>query len=91
MFTCSAILTAAVEMLAGKEAARVSRKPDIVADAAYAILCKDSKTFTGQFTVDEDVLRAEGFSQEQIDAYACDPCELLWLLLCCLASQLKHE
>lgn len=73
-------------MLAGKEAARVSRKPDIVADAAYAILCKDSKTFTGQFTVDEDVLRAEGFSQQQIDAYACDPCELLpslsWNIQC---------
>jgi len=69
----TAILTAAIEMLTGQESARHSRKPEIVADAAYAILCKDSRSFTGQFCIDEDVLRAEGVSQVQIDQYACEP------------------
>uniref|UniRef100_A0A1B6HCE3 Hydroxysteroid dehydrogenase-like protein 2 n=1 Tax=Homalodisca liturata TaxID=320908 RepID=A0A1B6HCE3_9HEMI len=69
----TAILTAAIEMLTGKGSARHSRKPEIVADAAYAILCKDAKSFTGQFVIDEDILRAEGVSQVQIDQYACEP------------------
>ena len=32
----------------------------IVADAAHAILTKDSRTFTGNFCIDEEVLRMEG-------------------------------
>lgn len=51
----SAIHTAAMEMLGGKEAARQCRKPEICADAAYAILTKDSKTTTGNFFIDEEV------------------------------------
>lgn len=39
-----------------------SRHPAIVADAAYAILTKDSKETTGRFFIDEEVLRAEGIS-----------------------------
>lgn len=34
-----------------------SRKPDIVADAAYHILKRPSEICTGNFFVDEDVLR----------------------------------
>lgn len=60
----------------GKDSGRYSRKPEIVSDAAYAILCKDAKKFTGQFVIDEDILRAEGLSQVQIDQYAFDPCKL---------------
>jgi citronellol/citronellal dehydrogenase len=36
------------------------RRPEIVADAAHAILIKPSREFTGRFCIDEDVLRAEG-------------------------------
>jgi citronellol/citronellal dehydrogenase len=39
---------------------RKVRRPEIVADAAYAILTKPSREFTGKFCIDEDVLRAEG-------------------------------
>lgn len=61
-----------MEMLAGDESARSSRKPEIVADAAYAIMCKDSKTLTGKFLVDEDILRNEGVTD--FVQYAMDPC-----------------
>ena len=36
------------------------RKPQIMADAAYTILCSDSRAFTGKFCVDEDILRSAG-------------------------------
>jgi citronellol/citronellal dehydrogenase len=55
------IATAAVQnLLGGDEAIRGSRTPDIMADAAYAILTKPSREFTGQFCIDEAVLRSEG-------------------------------
>jgi citronellol/citronellal dehydrogenase len=53
--------TAAIRnLLGGERAAAVSRKPEIVADAAHAILTKPSRGCTGNFFIDEDVLRAEG-------------------------------
>jgi citronellol/citronellal dehydrogenase len=55
------IATAAVQnLLGGEEGIRHSRRPEIVADAAHAIITKPSRTFTGRFLIDEDVLRAEG-------------------------------
>ncbi|MBS2032793.1 MAG: NAD(P)-dependent oxidoreductase [Deltaproteobacteria bacterium] len=55
------IATSAVQnLLGGDEVMRSSRKPDIMADAAYAILTKPSRSFTGNFCIDEDVLRADG-------------------------------
>jgi citronellol/citronellal dehydrogenase len=55
------IATAAVQnLLGGEEAMRGSRSPEIMADAAYAILTKPSREFTGNFCIDEEVLRAEG-------------------------------
>jgi citronellol/citronellal dehydrogenase len=57
------IATAAVQNVVGGDAAmRGARKPEIVADAALAILRRPSRSCTGQFLVDEDVLRAEGVS-----------------------------
>jgi NAD(P)-dependent dehydrogenase (short-subunit alcohol dehydrogenase family) len=41
-------------------AVRKARTPDIIADAAHAILTRDSRTGTGNFYTDEDVLRVEG-------------------------------
>ncbi|KAL1130421.1 hypothetical protein AAG570_011669, partial [Ranatra chinensis] len=69
----TAIHTAAIEMLAGKESGSNSRKPEIMADAAYAIFCRDSKSVTGQYLIDEDILKEEGLTQEQIDNYAVNP------------------
>ena len=65
------IWTSAVNMLLGKEGARHSRRPDIMADAAHAILSKDSRSFTGRFLIDEEVLREEGV--RDFDVYAVDP------------------
>jgi citronellol/citronellal dehydrogenase len=66
------IATAAIQnILGGEEAIKKSRKPEIVADAAYAILTRDSKTCTGNFFIDEDVLREEGVSDFR--PYQVDP------------------
>ncbi len=54
------IHTAAVAMLGGMVKPENCRQPEIVADAAHAILSKDSETCTGNFFIDEDVLREEG-------------------------------
>ncbi|HTW82939.1 MAG TPA: NAD(P)-dependent oxidoreductase [Candidatus Sulfotelmatobacter sp.] len=66
------IATAAVQNLLGGEAMmRASRTPEIVADAAYAILNRDARGCTGNAFIDEDVLRAEG--APNFDAYAVSP------------------
>ena len=65
------IATAAVNMLGGDVMMRHSRKPDIMADVAHAIVTKPSREFTGQFCVDDDVLEAEGITD--LSAYAVDP------------------
>lgn len=55
------IATAAVKnLLGGDFLMQMSRKPEIVADAAYYILNRSSTECTGNFFIDEDVLAAEG-------------------------------
>jgi len=54
------IATAAVHMLGGEAMMKQSRKPEIMADAAHAILCKPSREFTGNFCIDDLVLYAAG-------------------------------
>jgi citronellol/citronellal dehydrogenase len=55
------IATAAIEFGIGNAAMmQLGRKGSIMADAASAILQKDAKTVSGNFYIDEDVLRAEG-------------------------------
>jgi citronellol/citronellal dehydrogenase len=56
------IATAAIEVHFPQAIYRASRTPDIVADAACAILQRDSRRATGNFYVDEGVLREEGVS-----------------------------
>jgi citronellol/citronellal dehydrogenase len=66
------IATAAVaNLLGGAEALRSCRRPEIVADAAHHILTEPSRSFTGRFCIDEDVLRAAGVSD--FSSYAVDP------------------
>jgi citronellol/citronellal dehydrogenase len=68
----TAIATAAVEMLLGGEAliAR-SRRPEIVADAAHAILTRPSREVTGRFFVDEEALAEAGITD--LSGYAVVP------------------
>jgi citronellol/citronellal dehydrogenase len=55
------IATAAVQNLLGGDATiRGSRKPEIMADAAYEILTRPSRECTGNFFIDDDLLRASG-------------------------------
>ncbi|MFX0027517.1 MAG: SDR family oxidoreductase [Candidatus Hermodarchaeota archaeon] len=59
----TAIATAAVKnLLGGKAAVNHSRKPEIVADAAYLILTKLSRECTGNFFIDDEVLIEHGIS-----------------------------
>lgn len=65
------IATAAVNMLGGDELTRHSRKPEIMADAAYVILNRPSKEYTGFFCVDDSVLEDEGITD--LSGYAVNP------------------
>ena len=57
----TAIATAAVKnVLGGEKLMNISRKPEIMADAAYEIFIKDSKEFTGNFCIDDLVLHESG-------------------------------
>ena len=63
LWPLTAIDTAAVRnVLGGDTMAKMSRKPEIVADAAHAIFNRDARTCTGNFFIDEDVLRDEGIT-----------------------------
>ena len=68
----TAIATAAVRNLLGGEAmCQASRTPDIMSDAAHAILTRNSKECTGNYFIDEDLLRETGVTD--FDHYAVDP------------------
>ena len=57
----TAIATAAVKnVLGGEELMNISRKPEIMADAAYEIFIRDSQEFTGNFCIDDLVLHESG-------------------------------
>lgn len=66
----TAIHTAAIEMLSGPDSATFSRKVDIMADAAYEILCKDPKKTSGNFFIDDEVLKAANPAVD-LAGYAC--------------------
>lgn len=65
------IATAAVHMLGGEAMMKQSRKPEIMADAAHAILSKPSREFTGNFCIDDLVLDAAGV--RDFSVYAAVP------------------
>ena len=66
----SIIATDAINMIPGVDIARC-RKPEIVADAARAVLVRQAQGFHGQFLIDEDVLREAGVTD--FSQYAVDP------------------
>ena len=66
------IATAAVSNLLGGDALmRASRKPEIIADAAYLIFQKAARQFTGQFLIDDTFLAGEGVTD--FERYRVDP------------------
>lgn len=65
------IATDAIAVNFPKEIYAASRKPSIIADAAYEILISDSRETTGQFFIDEEVLKARGV--DDFKAYALNP------------------
>jgi citronellol/citronellal dehydrogenase len=55
------IATAAIKnLLGGDRVMRMSRKPEIMADAAYAVFLKPARSFTGHFLIDDSFLASEG-------------------------------
>ena len=70
------ISTAATRML-GEEIFAHSRKPEIMADAAHWILTQDSRQCSGNYFIDETVLREIGVTD--FDVYANDPSQPLFL------------
>ncbi|MGH6684107.1 MAG: SDR family oxidoreductase [Pseudolabrys sp.] len=69
------IATAAIKNLLGGDAImKMSRKPDILAEAAYRIFQKP-KTFSGNFLIDDTFLASEGIGD--FDQYRVDPSQPL--------------
>ncbi|HEY0333885.1 MAG TPA: NAD(P)-dependent oxidoreductase [Stenotrophomonas sp.] len=64
------IATDALNMIPGVEL-RNGRRPDIMADAAHAVLCRAAEGFHGQFLIDDEVLAQVGVTD--LSGYAVDP------------------
>jgi len=70
------IATAAIQNLLGGEARiRMARKPEIMADAAYAIFTSPSRVLTGRFLIDDTFLAERGVTD--FERYRVDPREPL--------------
>ena len=64
------VATAALQLIPGVRP-EMGRKPEILADSAYVIFNRDSRKFSGNFCIDEDVLGSEGITD--LDGYAFVP------------------
>jgi citronellol/citronellal dehydrogenase len=70
------IATAAIKnLLGGDRIMRMSRSPEIMADAAYRIFQKPARSFTGNFLIDDSFLAGEGVTD--FERYRVDPSEPL--------------
>jgi citronellol/citronellal dehydrogenase len=65
------IATAALRMLGGMVDPSACREPEIMGDAAHYVLTRDSREYTGQFLIDEEVLSDAGLTD--FGSYAVDP------------------
>jgi citronellol/citronellal dehydrogenase len=66
------IATAAIKnLLGGERVMRMSRTPEIMADAAYAVFRKPAKSFTGHFLIDDTFLAGEGVTD--FERYRAQP------------------
>lgn len=65
------IATAAVQnLLGGDELMCRSRKPEIMGDAAHVILTRNSREFTGNFCIDDEILESSGITD--LSGYSVD-------------------
>ena len=72
LWPLTAIDTAAVRNLLGGDAmTKMSRKPEIMADAAHVVLSRAASDCSGNFFIDEEVLRESGVTD--FDQYAHEP------------------
>ena len=71
LWPATTIATAAVEVHFPAHILRASRHAAIMADAAHAILTSDARANTGNFYIDEEVLRKLG--KTDFEAYAVTP------------------
>jgi citronellol/citronellal dehydrogenase len=70
------IATSAIKnLLGGDQVVRMSRTPDILADAAYRIFHKPARSFSGHFLIDDSFLSDEGVTD--FDQYRVDPSQPL--------------
>ncbi len=73
LWPMTSIDTAAVRnVLGGESMARMSRSPEIMADAAHVLMLQDASEYTGQFVIDEFILAGTGvtdFKQYQHPDY----------------------
>jgi len=76
LWTKTAINTAALAMLGGFVKPEQCRKPEIVSEAAFIILSKNSNECTGNFFIDEEVLKDNG--EKDFDKYAVEPGSILF-------------
>jgi citronellol/citronellal dehydrogenase len=76
LWPCTVIATAAIAMIPGaaEQTARM-RRPEIMADAAHAILTRDARATTGRFFLDEEALAEAGITD--LERYAVKPGERL--------------
>ncbi|MCY1347977.1 hypothetical protein D9M69_341070 [compost metagenome] len=66
------IATAAIEFeLGGRDVFKYARKPEIMADAAHAILSSSGRAITGRLLIDDEILAEQGMSD--FDHYRYDP------------------
>ena len=71
------IATAAVQnLLGGPDAMKRTRRPEIMADAAYEILRRDAKTCSGNFFIDDEVLAEAGITDLAPYGYGGDELDL---------------
>ncbi len=66
MWPVGMVATAAVSHLAGKRGMLKAKKPEMIADASYIVLTKPSREFTGQFCVDDDLLKNHGVADTSL-------------------------
>jgi citronellol/citronellal dehydrogenase len=67
----TAIATAAIAMIGGPGMLAGCRTPEIMSDAAHVILTRPSRECTGNFFIDEDLLRETGVTE--FDRYSAQP------------------
>ncbi|HEX5313948.1 MAG TPA: NAD(P)-dependent oxidoreductase [Gammaproteobacteria bacterium] len=71
LWPCTVIATAAIAMLGGRVTPAECRKPEIVADAAHAILLRSARECSGRHFTDEKALREAGVTD--FERYAVSP------------------